>query len=32
MNKEVEKLLNEQSLYYYDLLNETMHDIPDIEN
>ena len=32
MNKEVEKLLNEQSLYCYDLLNETMHDIPDIEN
>ena len=31
MNKEVEKLLNEQSLYCYDLLDETMHDIPDIE-
>lgn len=31
MNKEVEKLLNEQSLYYYDLLDETMHNIPDIE-
>lgn len=32
MNKEVEKLLNKQSLYYYDLLDETMHNIPDIEN
>ena len=31
MNKEVEKLLNEQSLYCYDLLDETMHNIPDIE-
>ncbi|GEM_PF-6841019 len=32
MNDKLKSLLNDSSLFCYDLLDETMHDIPDIEN